>query len=133
MVNHLLMLVAVLTLSLVSVSPAQGEMAEFFFSYIVGSSAFEQNSTDVKPEIIEKVNPKYPEEARKEGVQGNVIVEATVGTDGKITKAKAVNEADPRLAQAAVEAVRQWKFKPIQKDGKPVEVKTTVTLNFRLK
>jgi TonB family protein len=132
MVNHLLMLAAIATLCLVWVAPVQGEMAGFFISCIFGDSAFEQGSTDVKPEIIEKVNPKYPEEAKKEGVQGKVIVEATLGTDGKVAKVKVVNEADPRLAQAALDAVKQWRFKPMQKDGKPVEVKTTVTLSFRL-
>ncbi len=126
MSRYLLIAASAFVLCLGTAAAVQGEQAK-------ESSGTDGKSDDVKPEIIEKVSPKYPEEAKKEKVTGKVIVEATVGTDGHVADAKVVNEADARLAQAAIDAVKQWKFKPIQKDGKPVKVKTTVTLNFQLK
>jgi protein TonB len=87
----------------------------------------------VKPVLIEKVAPKYPEDAREEKVSGEVIIEAYVGADGKVLDARAINNPDPRLAKAALEAFKQWKFKPATVKGKPVKAKMTVTVNFALK
>jgi TonB family protein len=86
----------------------------------------------VKPVLIEKVSPKYPEDARKEKVEGNVLIETSIGADGKVLEAKSVESPDPRLAQAAVEAVKQWKFKPATLKGKPVRAKMTITIRFAL-
>jgi TonB family protein len=87
----------------------------------------------VKPVLIEKVVPKYPEDAREEKVSGEVVIEAYVGADGKVLEAKAIKDPDPRLAQAALEAFKEWKFKPATVKGKPVKAKMTVTVNFALK
>ena len=87
----------------------------------------------VKPVLIEKVAPKYPEDARAEKVSGEVVIETYVGADGKVLEAKAINNPDPRLAKAALEAFKQWKFKPATVKGKPVKAKMTVTVNFALK
>lgn len=85
------------------------------------------------PEILEKTTPKYPPEAKKEKVSGPVVLEILIDTEGRVTEARAANEADPRLVKAAVEAVKQWKFKPVLKDDKPVVVKAKITVNFQLK
>ncbi len=87
----------------------------------------------VKPVIIEKVAPKYPEDAKEEKVSGEVIIETYVGADGKVLDAKVINNPDPRLAKAALEAFKQWKYKPATVKGKPVKAKMTVTINFALK
>lgn len=87
-----------------------------------------------KPEIVSKTNPKYPADAKKEGVAGEVKVDISIGTDGEVIEAKAVNEVDERLAKAAVDAVKLWKFKPaVDKNGKAVKVKATITVRFALK
>ncbi len=92
-----------------------------------------EDPTIVKPVLIEKVAPKYPEDAREEKVSGEVIIDAYVGADGRVLDAKATNNPDPRLAKAALEAFKQWKFKPATVKGKPVKAKMTVTINFALK
>lgn len=92
-----------------------------------------ENPDLVKPVVIEKVTPKYPEDAKKEKVTGEVVIEAYVGADGKVLEARAMKEPDPRLAKAALEAFQQWKFKPATVKGKPVKAKMTVTINFALK
>jgi TonB family protein len=91
-------------------------------------------SEDVtKPEVLTKVQPKYPEEAKKNGIQGAVVVKAKIDKQGDVVDAVAAETPDPDLAKAAIEAVKQWKFKPaLDKKGKPVEVKTSVTINFKL-
>lgn len=84
------------------------------------------------PVLVEKVNPKYPPDAKTEKIQGTVKVDAVIDAEGKVVEAAASESPDARLSQAAVDAVKQWKFKPALKDGKPVKAKSTVTINFRL-
>ena len=100
-------------------------------AFVTASAAKEKIAP---PELLEKVDPKYPADAKAEKIQGTVKVEAKVSAEGKVEEATASESPDPRLAQAAVDAVKQWKFKPARTaDGKAVKVKTTITVNFRLK
>ena len=88
---------------------------------------------DVKePVLVNRVQPAYPEEARKNGVQGNVILSAVVDEKGAVSKVEAVESPDPSLTQAAIEAVRKWTYKPATLKGKPVKVLMTVTVSFKL-
>ena len=92
-----------------------------------------QKKDVTEPVVIEKVAPKYPEEARKEKIQGVVTLEAFIEKDGTVGEVTSVTEGDPRLVKAAIEAVKQWKFKPaVTKSGQAVKVKTTLTINFKL-
>ncbi len=92
-----------------------------------------------KPEPLEKVSPIYPKEAHKKGVEASVLVSARVGVDGSIEAAKAVDsEATdqlflPAFEEAAVTAVRKWRYRPGMLNGKPAAVFFSVTINFRLK
>ncbi len=87
-----------------------------------------------EPELVTKVNPSYPAGAKQDKVQGTVVLDITIGTDGSVLDAKASKSPDPRLADAAISAVKQWKFKPaLTKAGKPVEVRATINVNFKLK
>lgn len=86
-----------------------------------------------KPVLLTKVDPKYPEEAKKEKVQGAVVVDAIIGTDGKVLSATAAKSPDERLSRAAIDAIKQWTFQPAKDaKGKGVQVKSSVTVNFRL-
>jgi len=86
------------------------------------------------PQPIIKVNPKYPEEAKKAKVQGAVVLELEVDEEGKPRDIKVLETPDPGLAEAAIGAVRQWKFKPAQNSaGRPVRVRTAITVNFQLR
>ena len=78
------------------------------------------------------VNPKYPREARDKGIQGDVILQATIDTKGNITNLNAV-KGDPILADASIEAVKQWRYKPAMLNGNPVSMHLLVTIQFRLK
>jgi protein TonB len=84
------------------------------------------------PAKVRHVNPVYPQLAQTAGVQGTVIVEATIGTDGAVTGARVLRSI-PLLDTAALDAVRQWQFSPTLLNGVPVSVIMTVTVTFTLR
>jgi TonB family protein len=94
-----------------------------------GAAQEKEESTKLK--LVKKVTPAYPPEAKEARIQGTVRLEVTVGKDGSVVNIKLEN-GHPLLAQAAVEAVQQWEFAPVQKNGQAVEVITTIDLNFTL-
>jgi len=81
--------------------------------------------------LIRRVQPKYPKKARKEGIQGTVVLHAIISKEGDITSLELVS-GDPILASAAIEAVKQWKYKPYLIEGIPVAVDTEIKVNFTL-
>ncbi|HUN87326.1 MAG TPA: energy transducer TonB [Terriglobales bacterium] len=81
--------------------------------------------------LVHKVTPPYPPLARAARVQGSVVLQAVIGKDGNIQNLKLVS-GHPMLAPAAIEAVKQWKYKPYFLNGEPVEVDTQITVNFTL-
>ncbi len=88
---------------------------------------------DVKaPVVIDRVEPVYSEEARKARISGIVILEVVIGRDGLVKKAYVLKPLPFGLDQAAVDAVKQWRFKPGTLDGKPVDVIFNLTVNFKL-
>lgn len=77
------------------------------------------------------MNPIYPPEAKTKGIQGTVKLHVLILTDGSV-KILEVAPGDPMLVPAAEKAVLQWRYKPLLFNGQPVEVDTTVTVNFNL-
>jgi TonB family protein len=84
------------------------------------------------PVLVEKVNPKYPPDAREEKVMGMVTVETVITEEGVADDIRVLESTDDRLSAAAVEAIQQWKFEPALCDGEPVAVYYNLTVNFRL-
>jgi TonB family protein len=85
------------------------------------------------PRKLVNVNPIYPASMRAAGRSGVVPLDALIGTDGTVIFARVVSASvHPDFADAAIEAVRQWKFSPTLLNGKPVEVLMGVTINFSL-
>jgi len=83
------------------------------------------------PTKIHDVAPEYPRMARDAKIQGIVIIQATIGVDGRVVEAEVLRPI-PFLSQAARDAVRQWRFTPPQLNGEPIAVIMTVTVNFKL-
>jgi protein TonB len=81
------------------------------------------------PLKIKDVKPVYPAIARSAGVAGAVMIEATIGPEGKVIDAKVVRSI-PLLDQAALDAVQQWEYTPTLLNGVPVSVLVSVTINF---
>jgi len=81
--------------------------------------------------LIKRVQPKYPEKARENRIQGSVVLHAMISKAGDIADLSVVT-GDPLLAKSAVKAVKQWKYKPYLLQGNPVEVDTEILVNFTL-
>jgi protein TonB len=81
--------------------------------------------------LIHKVQPTYPPLARSARIQGQVVLQAVIGKDGTIQGLHAVS-GHPMLTPAAIDAVKQWRYKPYFLNGEPVEVDTQITVNFTL-
>jgi periplasmic protein TonB len=82
--------------------------------------------------VLRRVQPTYPQMAKIARVQGAVVLAAIIGKDGTIQNLHVVSTASPLLNQAAIDAVKQWRYRPYILNGEPVEVDTTVTVNFTL-
>jgi protein TonB len=81
--------------------------------------------------LIRKVNPTYPPLARQARISGTVVLRAMISKEGSIENLSLVS-GHPMLAPAAIDAVKQWKYKPYLLNGEPVEVDTEVQVNFTL-
>jgi len=86
----------------------------------------------VAPRILFQVQPRYPSAARLVKVEGIVIIEAVIDASGQIRDAR-VLRGHPLLDEAALEALRRWRFEPGRLNGRPVAVYFTLTVNFRLR
>jgi protein TonB len=82
-------------------------------------------------DLIRKVQPAYPALARSARVQGIVVLQAMISKQGTIENLRILT-GHPMLAPAAIEAVRQWRYRPYILNGEPVEVETQITVNFAL-
>jgi protein TonB len=81
--------------------------------------------------LIHDVPPQYPPEAGRARIEGTVVLMAVIGADGTVKDVR-IESGLPILAQAAIDAVKQWRYKPYVIDGEPVEVDSRITINFNL-
>jgi TonB family protein len=98
----------------------------------IGDGVYRAGNGVTKPELLKKVEPEYSEEARKAKFQGVVVLYIVVDPNGNAVSPRVMKSLGLGLDEKAMEAVKQWKFKPGYKDGKPVAVAATVEVNFRL-
>jgi protein TonB len=81
--------------------------------------------------LVYDVAPKYPPDAGRERIEGTVVLMAVIGKDGTVRDVR-VESGLPVLAQAAIEAVKQWRYRPYLLNGEPVEIDSQITINFNL-
>lgn len=79
--------------------------------------------------LVHQVTPRYPPQARQAHVQGTVVLQALIGKDGSVRNLHTLS-GPPLLTQAAMDAVKQWKYKPYYLDGQPVEAETQINVKF---
>ncbi len=89
------------------------------------------SASDLAGMLLQKVLPVYPEQARRQGVQGQVVLKAVIGKDGTVAELRPL-QGPQELTAAAIDAVQHWRFRPYELKGKPVEVETDIRLNFQL-
>jgi len=85
------------------------------------------------PELIREVKPVYPRNAMSAGVQGMVMMGAVILTDGTVGDVKITKSLSPELDQEAIRTVRQWRFRPATKEGKPVATEVEIEMAFTLR
>jgi TonB family protein len=81
--------------------------------------------------LVKKVTPAYPKEAKEKRIQGKVLLDVTISTEGHVTGVEVVS-GPAELVQSAVDAVKQWEYRPTLLNGQPVEVKSNVWVNYTL-
>jgi protein TonB len=81
--------------------------------------------------LLKRVNPEYPKKARKQHIEGTVRLHAIIAKDGSMNNLEVLS-GDPLLVDAALKAVRQWRYQPTLLNGSPVEVDTTIDVTFAL-
>jgi TonB family protein len=84
------------------------------------------------PKVVSKVDPEYTREARDAKIEGTVVVETEIHTDGRAHNTRVVRSLDPGLDHNAIDAISQWEFEPGKKDGEPVAVRATIEVNYKL-
>ena len=100
-------------------------------SSIESAGAVRVNPSVMDENLIVQRVPAYPESAKLSGVQGDVVMQALISKEGTVKRVHVV-EGDSRLRTAAEKAVYKWRYRPYVLHGRPVEVATTVTVNFNL-
>jgi len=88
-------------------------------------------ATMAEANLVYDVAPKYPPEAGRERIEGIVVLMAVIGKDGTVRDVR-VESGLPLLAQAAIEAVKQWRYRPYLLNGEPGEIDSQITINFNL-
>lgn len=84
------------------------------------------------PELVSRVEPIYPEAARRARLEGIVVLDAIIATSGEIEDVRVVRSANALLDSAAESAVRRWSYRPAARNGHPVRALLRVTVSFRL-
>jgi TonB family protein len=91
-----------------------------------GAPAFAQDDRDHVPVV--RIAPEYPPEALAAGLDGSVTLEFTITTDGRTADVVAVDSTSPLFEQAAVDALRRWRYAPVMRDDRPFELRGVQTI-----
>jgi periplasmic protein TonB len=98
-----------------------------------GGGVYQIGSGVTPPEVLKQVRPTYTPDALRAMIQGSVVVELVVQQDGTPARIRVVRSLDPGLDQMAIEAVREWRFKPGRLGDTPVDVLVTIILDFNVR
>lgn len=98
-----------------------------------GGGPYRPGSGVEPPRVLREVKPRYTDEARRSGIEGEVVLEIIVRRDGSVGDVRVVQRLGTDLDQRAIDAVRQWRFEPARLKGVPVDVVVEVAVEFRLR
>ena len=98
-----------------------------------GGGPFRPGSGIDPPTLVREVRASYTEDARRRGIEGDVVLEIVVGADGQVGSVRVKRSLGAGLDQKAVDAVRQWKFTPARRQGAPIDVVVEVAVGFSLR
>ena len=98
-----------------------------------GGGPYRPGSGITPPNLLREVKPEYTEEARRRGIEGDVVLEIVVRRDGTVGEVKVLQGLGGGLDRRAIDAVRQWRFSPAKRFGTPVDVMVEVAVEFKLR
>lgn len=98
-----------------------------------GGGPYRPGSGITAPSVVREVKPEYTEDARRRGIEGDVVMEIVVRSDGSVGDVKVLQGLDGGLDRRAIDAVRQWRFSPAKRFGAPVDVMVEVAVEFKLR
>lgn len=106
-------------------------MKRFIASLIFATALLAPAFAAVEPPIpVRTVAPDYPDELRREGVSGLVMVKCAIDQQGNVTETSVEKSSNPAFEKPALAAVKKWKFKPAKQDGSPVAIKVSIPIKF---
>ena len=119
----------------IAITAAAVDRFPMFATLQAQSTVYKPGNGVSLPEVVKEVKPEYTRAAMQAQIQGSVWLECVVTENGDVGDIKVTKSLDSELGldQAALDAASQWKFKPGRKDGKPVAVRITIEVTFRLK
>ncbi len=98
-----------------------------------GGGPYRPGSGITPPQLLREVKPDYTDEGRRRGIEGDVVLEIVVRSDGSVGDVRVIQGLGGGLERRAIEAVRQWKFAPAKRFGAPVDVLVEVAVEFKLR
>ena len=98
-----------------------------------GGGPYRPGSGIDPPSLLREVKPSYTDEGRRQGVEGDVVLEIVVRRDGTVGDVKVLRRLGAGLDQKATDAVRQWRFAPARRQGAPIDVIVDVAVEFKLR
>ena len=98
-----------------------------------GGGPYRPGSGITAPELLKEVRPEFTEDARRQGISGDVVLEIVVRADGSVGDVKVIDGLGGGLNRNAIDAVRQWRFAPARRHGVPVDVMVEVAVAFKLR
>jgi protein TonB len=108
-------------------------MKNLLFSLALALTFVAPASAESKPEPpvpVRTVPPEYPQELRRDGVSGLVMVKCTIDEQGNVVDPQVEKSSNPAFEKPAVDALKKWKFKPAKQDGTPVAIKVSIPIKF---
>jgi TonB family protein len=111
--------------------PNTAESAVRQASAIESARVLDLSPAAAEGSLLHRVEPEYPEKAQQQQIQGPVVLDVHISREGEVQNVHVVS-GQRLLADAAIAAVKLWRFNPRTVNGQPTEMQTTVTLNFRL-
>lgn len=99
----------------------------------IGGGPFQPGAGIEPPSLVREIKPLYTDDARRRGLEGDVLLEIVVRRDGSVGSLRVIRRLGGGLDERAVEAVRQWRFAPARRQGAPVDVIVEVSVEFKLR
>lgn len=110
--------------------PTEGSAYFMLTILTAGPRASSQLEFAGGPKVLHKVIPSYPDELRRQGIEGHVELQVGIDPEGNVGGVRILKSVHPYLDNSAVQALKQWKFEPVRQNGVPVPAVITLTVNF---